>query len=201
MKAILKTATAIVLSVALMCACSKPNDGKDGAAGPAGAQGPAGATGATGATGAQGEQGIPGNSGAVMYNFTSTTTTTGRTSYTIPLGSAVTLNSLIYSYFNIGGTWYPAPGLGAGLNPSYQVKVYYSYYPSTTTAYVDLYNVAGTALYATSTTIAGFKVVVVPIPADNITIVAGTLTTASKSTAINYNNYEEVAAYYGLPTQ
>ena len=206
MKNLTQIATTILLSAALMCACSKPNDGKDGAKGETGA---AGAKGDKGDQGIQGEQGIPGpqgiegiagNAGVMMYTFPSRTITGGRTEYSIPLGSAVTLNSLIYTYFYSGGSWYSAPGLGDGAPPAYQVKVWYEYMSSTTRVNVDLYTLSGT-LYTTSKTFNSFKVIVVPIPEGNRTQLASTGGSSSKGAGLDYSNYKEVAEYYGLPAE
>ena len=204
MKIILKTATTILLSVALICSCSKPDDGKDGATGPTGAQGPAGATGATGATGAQGNQGpqgIAGNAGVTMYTYGSRTFTTN-TIYEFPVHYNDVSNSLIYAYFRpaADNTWYPAPGLFAII---YEVSCFYapkgSLETGITQAFIYLHKLDRTP-YTTPVTWAAFRIIVVPIPADNITTLAGTLGAGSKSAALDYSNYNEVAKYYGLPT-
>jgi hypothetical protein len=55
-----------------------------------------------------------------------------------------------------------------------------------------LHNPGTTTLYPTKVTWYGFKILVVPIPAANITEVKG-------APAVDYSNYAEVAKYYGLP--
>ena len=195
MKTILKTATTILLSVALMCACSKPDDGKDGAKGDKGDKGE------QGATGAQGPQGTPGNANVMMYTYGSKTITTS-TTYEFPITFEEASNSQIYAYFISQGAtaWRPAPGR---LSIFYEVQCTYASKgdPQTGSMYASifLHNFDGT-FYNTPVTWDAFRIIVVPIPADNIIEVAGTLGAGSKGAALDYNNYEEVAAYYGLPT-
>ena len=66
-------------------------------------------------------------------------------------------------------------------------------------AFISLYRPNG-SVYTTPVTWAAFRIIVVPIPANNITPLAATLSAGSKSATLDYSNYNEVAKYYGLPT-
>ena len=195
MKTILKTATTILLSVALMCACSKPDDGKDGAKGDKGDKGDKGEQGATG------PQGTPGNAGVTMYTYGSKTFTSS-TNYVFPVPLDDVSNSQIYAYSRPqgGNSWYPVPGRYASY---FEVDCFYApngnLQTGTTIAIISLYKPDGTS-YTSPTTWTAFRIVVVPIPASNITPLAATLGAGSKSAALDYSNYQEVAKYYGLPT-
>ena len=190
MRNLTQIATAILLSAALMCACSKPNDGKDGA------KGDKGETGATGATGPQGPQGIEGNAGVMMYTFGSRTFTTD-TRYEFPVSFEEASNSVIYAYFRPNGTvaWVTAPGTHGSL---YVIECFYEAKTSTMEACITLHEYDGT-LYPTAVTWAEFRIIVVPIPEDNIIEMASAGGSSSKGAALDYSNYKEVAEYYGLP--
>ena len=174
---------ALVVAAALN-SCGKPEDGKDGAQGPAGETGPAGPA---------GPQGIAGNSGVMMYTWGTNTFTTS-TSYQLP--STVTLNSLFYAYYlpyipsSIGIPWYAIPGRAQ----NYDIEGGISRnLPTQPFSYrIHLYNIAATTDYTTAVQWDNFRVIVVPIESGNIVPM-------SVKPAIDYSNYAEVAAYYGLP--
>ena len=191
MRNLTRIATTILLSAALMCSCSKPEDGKDGATG---ATGPAGPAGQTGPAGPQGPQGIEGNAGVKMYTFGSRTFSR-YTDYAFPVPYEEASKSFIYSYFRPYGTeaWIYAPGI---YSPYYEVR---SSINDRRIA-ITLINFDGST-YTTSVTWAEFRIIVVPIPAENIIEVAGAGSSSSKGAAPDYSNYAEVAAYYGLPTE
>ena len=184
---------ALVVAAAMNSGCGKPDDGKDGAQGPAGATGPAGPAGPQGPQGPAGPTGEAGNAGVMAYTWGTKTFTTS-TSYQFP--SEVSPNSLFYAYYTPGGgttgnvEWYAIPGRAQ----NYDIQGYvYRLIPSAALSYnIQLYNVAATTAYTTPVTWSNFRVIVVPIPAGNITQM-------SVKPAIDYSNYAEVAAYYGLP--
>ena len=208
----LRIVTAIMLSIALLCACSKPKDGIDGAKGETGQQGQqgqqgergergergeTGATGAqgaqgergpAGATGAQGPQGIAGNAGVMMYTYGSETFDWA-TFYEIPITFAEVQKSLIYAYYLdlsfFVELWFPVPGA----NGTYTSYFNLQFLDDNTIMNIRLYNYDGTE-YTTAVTWDAFRIIVVPIPEENI---------IARSAGLDYSNYKEVAEYYGLP--
>jgi len=176
---------------AALNSCGKPEDGKDGAPGETGPAGPAGPA---------GPQGVAGNAGVMMYLYGTKTITTGSTSYAIPITKAVADNSLIYAYYcseyTISGTtytmWYPVPNV----NTSYETQgsIMYTSSSDVVNYNIYLYSNGTSTLYTTSVTWVRFKIIVVPIPAGNITQMS-----ADKKSGPDFSNYAEVMAYYGLP--
>ena len=153
--------------------------------------GPKGASGWPGTyTDLTGPQGIAGNAGTIMYVF-GTKTFLNSTTYQIPVGSAIVVNSLFYCYYDpsIFNELFPVPGLGE--NNNYETRVYYAYDSSKTNINISLHNVSTRAYYGTSVTWRSFKVIVVPIPSGNIVQM-------SAKPSIDYSNYAEVAGYYGF---
>ena len=185
---LMKTATTMLLCVAMLCACTK--EGPAGEKGAKGDKGDQGATGPTGPAGVPGPQGIPGNAGVKMYLYESKAFTTN-TSYNVPISAAEAANSLIYAYYKSSTWWYPVPGLGA--SGAYEVRSYFSASGSTSIPFIiELYTLSGVA-YTTQVTWSAFKIIVVPIPEDNIVEVKGS------AYPVDFNNYAEVAKYFGLP--
>jgi hypothetical protein len=208
-----RTAAMVLLCIATVCSCGKDGaDGKDGKDGAQGAQGPAGpagqngadgqdgtdgqdgATGPQGPAGPQGPQGIAGNAGVMMYQWGSRTFTTFTSYHSIPLTREAARKSLIYAYYanwSSLSAWYPVPGVST---PStYQVINYLEEddYENWVCG-IMLHNYPAGGNYVTPVTWYGFRVIIVPIPNGNITQM-------SVKPSIDYGNYAEVAAYYGLP--
>ena len=182
MKKILLFAMALSLSL-ITFSCS----GDDGPAGPAG---PAGATGAAGPAGPTGVQGIAGNAGAKMYTYGSRTFTRVE-NYTIPdITPEEVANSHISAFHYRNGYWLPVPGIGNGA--FYQVDAFLSPGPTSCTFRIFLYNFDGTD-YTTQTNWEAFRIIVMPIPSDNITVLAGNLN------PINWSDYNAVAKHFNLP--
>ena len=197
MKNLTQIATTILLSAALMCACSKPNDGKDGAKGETGA---AGAKGDKGDQGIQGEQGIPGpqgiegNAGVMMYKW-GERVVTGDAQYLIPILYEEIENYLINAYACIFGSWIPIPAAAMG---GFSIDYALFKYSNITCLSVYLTKPNGSDEYDSPVTFDAFRIIVVPIPEENITEYAGAGGTGSKGAALDYSNYKEVTEDYGI---
>jgi len=180
------------LAVAAALNSCQPEDGKDGAQGPEGPQGERGVQGDRGPAGPEGLEGVAGNAGVMMYIYGSRTipALTGYLTYSFPVAREVLEKSLVYAYYCVTGSvvWDPVPSM-QGL---YQVNgsVTYGTPNSTFAVYVQKQGTA--TAYGTAVTWNGFKIIVVPIPEGNIVQL-------SVKPTIDYSNYAEVAAYYGLP--
>jgi len=198
-----KTTTMVLLSVAMLCSCGKPEDGKDGAPGEqgaTGAQGPAGAQGPQGEAGPQGIPGIAGNAGVTMYTYGSRNSAgIAVIGYNISIGKEEVNNSLIHAYYGTGNpdgsvSWYSVPG--SYLLPDVTIAVTLTEIK----AYSDWCQFAVWCRYLDGEPILDFtfdmfRIIVVPIPESNIVA----LSSAVKSASIDWSNYAEVAKYYGLP--
>ena len=191
MKNLTRITTAILLSAALMCACSK-----EGEKGDKGDKGETGAAGAKGDKGDQGIQGIAGNAGVMMYTFGSQTFT-AVANYIFPVAIEDVGKNLIYAYYgsSIANRWNPVPGMDG---MSFLLNYFLERETATSTAMrIERYRYPAGGFATTSITWPEFRIIVVPIPAGNI-ISAGTAA-AAKGAAPDYSNYAEVAEYYGLP--
>ena len=185
-KNLLKVATTMLLCVAMLMACT-PEDGPKGEKGDKGDKGEQGQTGPVGPAGPQGPQGIPGNAGVMMYTY-GTRTFSQTTTYEFPVNSTDLRNSLVYAYFNTTGSWQYAQGIG--YNAQYEIQVYLDGGTPNSGYRVLLRNVGATTMYTANVTWQAFRIIVVPIPAANI---------ITRSAAVDFNNYSEVAEYFGLP--
>jgi hypothetical protein len=127
-----------------------------------------------------------------MFTYDSKTFT-GWTEYEIPDIDEETLsNSLIYAYYKPeNNNFYWAPVTGIGWYGKYNIESWITFLEDYYAYSVSLYNPGTITAYPTSVTWYGFKIIIVPIPADNITEVKGA--------PVDFSNYAEVAAYYGLP--
>ena len=180
-----KTATILLVCVAVMGACCQVcKDGECGEDGKDGLQGP---------------QGIPGNAGVKMYIYGSKTSIYDRYSdsntltYTIPLEAAALEKSEVYAYFkseeNVKleiNEWYPVAEsfLGGDLKALSAL--------SGSNYIVSFFNVNNRGAYPNVVTFGAFKIIVVPIPDENIEA-------AKSAVSLDWNNYDKVAAYYGFP--
>ena len=193
---LVKTATMLLVCLAL--ACCKGEDGKDGKTGPAGPAGPAGPTGPAGPAGPAGPQGVAGNEGVMMYTYGSATITTGLWAYPVPDITFTDADKyLFYGYYfaTVGTlqTWNPVPGVGHNL----KYTVHYLLTPNATG--LCMYGVAliqhlAESYYLVPTTFEKFRIITVPIPAGNIKPQS-----VSSNSPVDFSNFNEVAAYYGLP--
>ena len=176
----LRTAAIALLCAATVCSCGKDGaDGKDGNDG---------TNGANGTNGEKGEQGIPGNAGVKMYIW-GERVVTGDTTYEIPIPYEEIENYLINAYACISGSWIPVP-----LAAMDGISIDYALWKYGNITYLIVYlTKADGSVYASPVTFDAFRVIVVPVPAENITQMS------VKSSSVDYGNYAEVAAYYGLP--
>ena len=180
---LMKTATTMLLCIAMLMACSKPEKGEKGAKGDKGDQG---ATGPAGPAGVPGPQGIPGNAGVMMYVWETVPASTSERSFIIPdMDATKVKNSNIYAYYLSGMYWYPVPGIGA--SRSYETR---SYISRTGTYFVSALEVGTTTMLNPQPSWDAFRIIVVPIPEGNI---------ITRSAAVDFNNYAEAAKYFGLP--
>jgi hypothetical protein len=173
----LKTTTTMLLCVAMLCACSDGKDGTDGAQGPAGPAGP---------------KGVDGNAGVKMYvwNNVSIPIPDATASFLIPnITTAEERNRHQITAYYSGPNHLiqvPHPVLwGCSVTSVITINATGCWYT------INLFNANGTP-YSYSSTWQSFRIVVIPIPAGNITEVKG-------ASAVDFNNYAEVAKYYGLP--
>jgi hypothetical protein len=166
--------------------------GKDGNDGRDGRDGKDGTNGINGIDGAQGTQGIPGNAGVKMYVWGSTTIE-GCAAFDIPnITPSEVKNSLICAYFSTDGNYWvavPRPYQG-----TYAVTCMHEPKPTLCTFHVCLRD-ADVTEYSTPVTWSAFRIIVVPIPEGNITEVKS----VGKGYPVDWSNYKEVAAYFGLP--
>ena len=168
---LVKTAGILLMCVAMMCACKCKvcEDGEDGV------------------QGAPGAQGIPGNAEVKMYTYGSKTSIYDRPNntltYAIPLTAAALEKSHVYAYYKMvdSNDWFPVVS-----NAIFNLLTHIS----GTNYIVSFYNADGGAL-PDPVTFSAFKIIVVPIPDENITEV-------KSAVSIDFGNYSEVAAYYGL---
>lgn len=177
----------MLLCMAMLCACSKEGpEGKQGAKGDRGEQGD------KGEQGLQGPQGISGNAGVMMYTYGSRTIKQ-ETSYNFPITSEEVANSLIYAYFQLSGgnAWYPVP---CTVGYFYDVKNFlWLYTEGVCDFHIILYTANSNTVYPTAVTWSAFRIIVVPIPAENIVGIEESVS------ALDLSNYSAVAGYYGLP--
>ena len=177
-KNLLRATTTMLLCIAMLMACTKPEKGDKGDKGDKGEQG---AQGAQGAQGPAGPQGIPGNAGVKMYLYGSRTFIV--TDYVFPITPLEMQNSFIYGYQQM-------PGL-----PLEWVM------HTTTIRSISLTEGAfrvGSYDYPVERTYTAFRIIVIPIPTENITTYASAGATKSALFPVDFNNYSEVAAYFGF---
>ena len=140
-------------------------------------------------TGPAGPQGIPGNDGAMMYVYGSRKFTI-LTTYVFPVPIADVYKSITYAYFRRGSYYMPVPGNYH--DNSYTVSSFLAFETTTSTGLNINLTTGTSAPYDTEVTWDEFRIILVPIPAGNITQM-------SVKPSIYYGNYAEVAAYYGFP--
>ena len=176
------------LAVAAALNSCQPEDGKEGAQGP---EGPQGERGVQGDRGPAGPEGAEGNAGVMMYEWGSKNTTSLYSyTYSFPVDQAVAEKSLIYAYFRTASAttiWYSVPGSDGMHDVGGRIN-----YGTPNSSFTGIVTDTSTGLGLANFTLTGFKVIVVPIPEGNITQM-------SVKPSIDYGNYAEVAAYYGLP--
>ena len=184
-KFLVKTAGILLMCIAMMgaCKCKVCEDGIDGN------------------DGKDGAQGIPGNAGVRMYTYDSKAsilnTINGQIvesntlTYAIPLSAEVIGKSAVYAYYktvedvkNEINDWYLVAGI-IFWNIKTLSKLSGSNY---ILSFFDDYG----APYHSTLSFGAFKIIVVPVPDENITEV-------KSAVSIDFGNYGEVAAYYGLP--
>jgi hypothetical protein len=184
-----KVATGVACLAVCMVFSTCGKDGNDGV------------NGKDGIDGTQGIQGIAGNAGVKMYVYGSKTFTADA-NYVIPNMTEEELdNSILYSYYYWGNnedastipSWYPAIGLGPYAD--YEVRSSYFRIKPNVLVYIGLHDPGCSTKYATEVTWEAFKIIVVPIPEGNITEVKS----AGKGYPVDWSNYKEVVAYFGLP--
>ena len=172
------------MCIAMMgaCKCKVCEDGADGKDGVDGAQGP------------QGQQGIPGNAGVRMYTYGSKSSvpsgwsgsqfTENSITYAIPLAAATLEKSHVYAYGKVGTNteWYPMVS-----NNIFNLLTAIS-----GSNYIVYFFTATGGVVQSAVVVSAFRIIVVPIPDENITEV-------KSAVSIDFDNYGEVAAYYGLP--
>jgi hypothetical protein len=181
-KFLVKTAGILLMCIAMMgaCQCKSCKDGIDGEDGP---------------------QGIPGNAGVRMYTYGSKTSIlnmingqifeSNTLTYAIPLSAEVVGKSAVYAYYkteadvkNGINDWYLVAG-----NIFWNIKTVSKL--SGSNYIVSFFDDDGTP-YPQTLSFGAFKIIVVPVPDENITEV-------KSAVSIDFGNYGEVAAYYGLP--
>jgi len=166
-------------------------DGKDGINGVNGVNGTDGINGTNGTNGAQGPQGIPGNAGVMMYVWNDVEITE-RKDFIVPNITITHDKQIIAYYSDEYGTLFsvPHPKGFAG----YGVWTVIAGNGSSCVLQVFMLDVDGTP-YLTPVTWTTFRIIVVPIPEGNIVEVKS----AGKGYPVDWSNYKEVAAYFGLP--
>ena len=176
---LVKTASIFLVCIAMMgaCKCRVCEDGIDGV------------------DGAQGAQGIPGNADTKMYTYGSKTSVLSiyinsdlgyadnSITYTIPLSVKTLENSHVYAYYQIidSQDWYLVVS-----NAMFNLVTYISGSDYIVSFFTEEW------VLQTPVVLSAFKIIVVPIPDENITEV-------KNAVSIDFGNYSEVAAYYGLP--
>jgi hypothetical protein len=175
-----------MLCLATLLACSK--DGKDGI------------NGKDGTDGKDGNNGRDGNAGVKMYVWGLKSTDNTIITYNIPeLSLADARKSIIYAYYSPHMSperWYAVPGIGWMVDVEVLVSGYFmdaaeSGSGRTGLDYVtQTLNLDGTPYLDNDVFFGGFRIIVVPVPDENIK--------AKSTPPIDFGNYAEVAAYYGL---
>ena len=181
---LVKTAAMLFICVAMMGACCQVcKDGECGEDGPQGQQGP---------------QGIPGNAGAKMYIYGSKTSVvsgipgvsydSNTLTYAIPLSAEALGKSEVYAYYKSEtDEWFPAAGILMWRNYIKTLS-----FLSGSNYIVSFFDADEMQPYPESFTFYGFKIIVVPIPDENMVEI-------KSAVSIDFGNYDEVAAYYGFP--
>jgi len=166
-------------------------DGINGVNGVNGTDGKDGINGTNGTNGAQGPQGIPGNAGVMMYVWNDVTFTHD-TSFVVPNITSHHDKQFIAYYSDINGTLFPVPH--PACDWSVAVFSVIAFDVNTCVYGVMLAHADGTK-YLDPITWKSFRVIVVPVPEGNIVEVKS----AGKGYPVDWSNYKEVAAYFGLP--
>lgn len=169
--------SSLVCSSLVFQSC-KSGSGEVGPQGEKGDKGDKGDTGATGATGATG------NANVIQITFGSRTHEGTEINYALTGVSLEVLNrSAYFTYVNPGGSafWYSLPGTTVGGSREY--RTYVSRDMATPRLYIN--RVSGSA----GEVFASTRVII--IPASNLI--------NGRRPSIDFNNYEQVRKYYGLP--
>lgn len=174
-----------LLSVSLMIlsnACTPKSGelGPKGDKGDPGAQGVAGPAGPQGAAGPQGPAGQNGNANVIQVTYGSRTHTGSQMAFRLPSSiTSAMLNSSVFFTYVKQIDWYALPGETQFGTRGYRV------YASSTTADILINRTTG----AGNDVFDSIRFLI--IPATNLI--------NGRKAAIDYNNYEEVKAYYNLP--
>lgn len=160
--------------------------GETGQQGPIGQTGPQGPAGTPGAIGPQGPQGIPGNANVKIYtfnggNFLSLGGIPVEINRTITMSQNQYNLTIFFGYIRSGNFWYPIPGPGPNASSNYRFTQIY------------LSNYARFAFIKSSGIGESF---------DQFRIISieGTPGNRIKLPDIDFDNYEEVAEYFGFIT-
>lgn len=145
-------------------------------------EGPEGPRGPAGAAGTNGTNGTDGNANVMMFGFGDTTITYSL-SYILPISGGLADSSLILPYYRESGFWYQAGEIGyAG---GFQTRYYTNPGTTTTTLWIQLYDVDGSAYSGTGETWDSVRVFVIP----------ATQFYAS-APDVDFTNYYEVQSYF-----
>ena len=191
-----RAASMMLLCTAILCSC-----GKDGADGKDGKDGKDGVDGTQGQQGPQGPAGIDGNAEVKMYTYGSATITTGLWAYIIPdMMFTEAEKHLFYAYYYLtvgdNAAWIPVPGIGPNLQYTVQSMLTAGLTDGLCVMGIGLVTNTGSATYYTNPiTFEKFRIIVIPIPEDNIIVASS----AGSSRSLDWSNYAEVAEYFGLP--
>jgi hypothetical protein len=124
-----------------------------------------------------------------MYIYDKKTTTDQFLDYIIPIPFEDVEKCLIYAYAKISYSWFLLPGQ---VDFSVTTAIALNDIGTETQYNVIFTKTADGSYYTGGFTFNAFRIIVVPIPAANITEVKG-------AAPVDYSNYAEVAKYYGLP--
>lgn len=147
--------------------------------------------GATGPAGVNGTNGTNGNANVKMYYFgKDSIQPADAASYLyLTMYPEVTTNlldsSAVLVYHQVGGNWYPSPGLGFGAN--YQIRILL--YSPSKYIYFEALNPDGTAYTGPKYIITKTKVVIIPSSDYK----------GSRVKPVDFNDYKATMTYYGLP--
>jgi hypothetical protein len=147
--------------------------------------------GPAGSNGTNGTNGTNGNANVKMYYFgKDSIQSTDASSYLyLTMYPEVTTNlldsSAILVYHQVGGNWYPSPGLGYAAD--YQVRILL--FSPSKYIYFEALNPDGTAYTGPQYIITKTKVVIIPSSDYK----------GSRKKPVDFNDYKATMAYYGLP--
>lgn len=183
-----KSTNLIILKTCFLAACliflasCAGEEGEIGPTGPQGPIGPIGQTGATGATGPAGQDGEDGEDADVtQYNYPSFTHSGSNVQFTIPETNDVIDESIVLAYAErLSQFWYPIPGW---VITSHEYRGYINS-PASGDQTFNMDRISGTG----DQEFTAFRIIIIPA----ITVTSG------RTAGVDFSNYEEVAAYYGL---